>query len=128
MFVGLYRGYKLKDDLGDIVNDFKLDTHSNPLDWLPTDIDHLELADGCENIIAWTFVTIVIGLLLFFFGSIIWFSIVSLLAILYWIFFRGLRLVFKKSKICRGDLVQSLKFAIIYTLLSTSWLVTIFFI
>jgi len=37
MAIGLYRGYKLKDNLGQITDSFKLDKDSPLLDWIPTD-------------------------------------------------------------------------------------------
>jgi len=50
-----------------------------------------------------------------------------LLAILYWIFFRGLRLVFKNSRICQGNFMLSLRYALGYTTFSTLWLIVILF-
>ena len=132
MFIGLYRGYKLKDNLGEITDTFKLDKDSGILDWSPTiDVD-INLGDGLEeffiSIVLWILATIVIGILLFIFGTMVWFSILLLLAILYWIFFRGLRLVFKKSPVCQRNLVLSLRYAFTYTTLSTLWLVILLFI
>lgn len=132
MSVGLYRGFKLKDDLGEITDTFSID--ANPLDasWVPDNPFDASIGDGIEGAIAsviiWILATFIIGVLLFLFSNFIWFSILLLLAILYWIFFRGLRLVFKKSPLCQGDFVMSLKYAFVYTSLSTLWLVVVLFV
>ena len=140
MVIGLYKGFKLKDNLGRITDSFKVDTDSSLLDWVPSGGDgrdggngvDLDIGDGCEEVVVgvliWIVVTILIGILLFIFGTIVWFSILLLLAILYWIFFRGLRLVFKKSSICQGDILQSLKYSFLYTSFSTLWLICILFV
>lgn len=135
MLIGLYRGYKLKDNLGEITDSFKVDTDSSIMDWIPSgggDGIDLNIGDGCEELVAsilmWILATIIIGVLLFIFGTIIWFSILLLLAILYWMFFRGLRLVFKKSRVCQGDFFMSFRYAFTYTLFSTLWLIVVLFV
>ncbi len=132
MSIGLYRGYKLKDNLGKITDSFKVNTDMIDGSWSPADSIDLSIGDGCEgiigSIIAWILATIVLGILLFIFSNLIGFSILFLLAILYWIFFRALRLVFKKSPICQGDFLLSLRYAFIYTCFSTLWLTLLLFI
>jgi len=133
MTIGLYKGYKLKDNLGKITDRFDLeDIKGIQPDWLPDgDID-LDIGDGCGGLIAgiiiWFFAAIVVGILIFLLGTMLWFSILLLFAMLYWIFFRGLRLVFKKSKKCQGDIFLSVRYAGAYTLFATAWLVIILFI
>ncbi len=68
-------------------------------------------------------VLLVIGLWLFINVALIVFFLVSLA--LGWVFHRALRQVFAKSKQCRGDLVNSLYYAAIYTVLYTGWLLAI---
>lgn len=131
MSVGLYKGFKLKDDLGKITDTFN--PSSDLLSgWSPDSPWDLSIDDGIGGIIAsliiWILVTFALAVLLFLFGNFIWFSILLLLAILYWIFFRGLRLVFKKSPLCQGDFILSIKYAFMYTSLSTLWLVVVLFV
>jgi hypothetical protein len=132
MSIGLYRGYKLKDNLGKIIDSFKPKTDFLDSSWTPDNPTDLTIGDGCEGIVAsailWILVTIAIGMFLFIFGNFVWFSILLLLAILYWIFFRGLRIVFKKSSICQGDFLLSIKYASMYTVFSTLWLIVILFV
>jgi hypothetical protein len=134
MSIGLYRGYKLKDNVGKITDTFKPNSDSSDDSWVPESSIALDIdmGDGIEgailSIVIWILATFVIGILLVFFGNFIWFSVLLLLAILYWIFFRGLRLVFKKSPICQGDFLLSIKYAFVYTCLSTLWLVVVLFV
>jgi hypothetical protein len=132
MSIGLYRGYKLKDNLGKITDTFKPDSYFSDNSWVPESSIGLDIGDGIEgailSIVIWILATLVIGVLLVVFGNFIWFSVLLLLAILYWIFFRGLRLVFKKSALCQGDFLLSIKYAFVYTCFSTLWLVVVLFV
>lgn len=132
MSIGLYRGYKLKDNLGKITDSFKPETGLLDNSWAPDNPMDATIGDGCEgiivSIIAWVFATIILSVFLFLFGNFIWFSTLLLLAILYWIFFRGLRIVFKKSPICQGDFLLSVKYAGMYTIFSTLWLIIVLFV
>lgn len=127
ILIGLYKGFKLKDNLGKITDSFKTDTDSNLLDWMPSFEDGIDFGDGCAEAMIWILVSIALTILLFIFGTIIWFSILLLLAILYWIFFRALRLVFKCSPMCQGNLILSVRYAFSYTALSTLWLIILLF-
>jgi hypothetical protein len=132
MTVALYKGVKLKDNLGQITDTFDTKKFTVFKDWFsPVDMD-LSLGDGIEgvigSIIAWILASIIIGIVITFLGAFIWLSILLLLAILYWIFYRGLRLVFKKSPISQGDLLVSLKYSSLYTLGATAWLIVLLFI
>jgi len=132
MSTGLYRGYKLKDNLGKITDSFKPETELLDNSWIPDNPMDATIGDGCEgiavSIVAWIFATIILGVILFLFSNFIWFSTLLLLAILYWIFFRGLRIVFKKSPICQGNFLLSIKYASIYTIFSTLWLIIVLFV
>ena len=132
MSIGLYRGYKLKDNVGKITDTFKPSTDFSDNSWVPDGSIDLDIGDGIGgailSIVIWILATFIIGILLVFFGNFIWFSVLLLLAILYWIFFRGLRLVFKKSPICQGDFVLSIKYAFMYTICATVWLIVVLFV
>lgn len=124
LLVGLYNGVKLKDDLGKITDKIKLTPEKMDLsgDWdLPTDIGY----DG-ENpffgFILWIVVTLCILLFIWIFAPLFWATTLVFVAMLYWIFFRALRLVFKNSNKCKGDLMSSFFYGIAYTILYCSWI------
>ena len=128
---GLYFGVKLKDTVGNIGNKIYANTEvSGNIPDLSsgsgdTNID-LPDADGIEGIIVaillWLLITVGITLLIIFFDTIVITMLMAFLGMLYWIFFRALRLVFKNSVKCKGDLIKSVSIAIEYTILYTFWI------
>jgi hypothetical protein len=139
---GLYSGMKLKDDIGNLTRHIKFTESSG---YLP---DFSSKAEGggtvaeaggavseaggdLEGIIGailiWIVATIAIILLIVFFDTIVWTGIMLFLAMLYWIFFRALRLVFKNSIKCKGDLVKSMSYGAGYTILYSVWIYGIIF-
>ncbi|REC53270.1 hypothetical protein DRF62_14510 [Chryseobacterium piscium] len=66
--------------------------------------------------------------LLYFLGFFFWAAILFFAAMLYWIFFRALRLVFKNSRKCKGDLLKSFAFGFFYSFLYISWIYGIIFL
>ncbi|MGZ9675640.1 hypothetical protein [Flavobacterium sp. GNP001] len=128
--ISLFNGTKLKDNVGKIndkIESKKLDILK---DLTPTNLNGLELgADIGEgiggiiiSIILWIIVTIVLSFLFYALGTMIWFSILVFLGMLYWIFFRALRLIFKKSAECSGNFELSLFYGIAYTILYNFWI------
>lgn len=87
--------------------------------------------DGIEGIlviiVGWIVMTLVIVLLYWFLCLLVWPLIIVFIAILYWVFFRALRIVFKKSGICKGNLLKSLAYGLIYTTLYSIWIYSIIF-
>jgi hypothetical protein len=90
-----------------------------------------DLGDGCSEAIGGIIVGIlllivlIIGIWVFINVGLI---VIFLLSIAVgWIFHRAIRQVFSKSRRCRGDLVNSLYFAAIYTILYTGWLFIILY-
>lgn len=132
ILIGLYRGVKLKDNLGKITDQFDLKKIESFKDFTPTDSDIPDFDDDIGGIIIgiilWIIVSILFGLLFWAFGAILWMTILIFMAMLYWIFFRALRLVFKKSSDCCGQLDRSLLFAFFYTILYNFWIFGIIFI
>lgn len=113
---GLYRGVKLKDNMGRVVDRFKSGN------WSPG----FEGVDGCmpdgEGILAWLAAAVAAILLIWVLGNVLWLLILVFAAMLYWIFFRALRLVFRKGPLCRGNLVRSLVYGLFYTILYNCWI------
>jgi hypothetical protein len=125
--ISLYRGVKLKDNLGIVNENYrKFSLHFE----MPFDIPGTGAieagAEGCgEAIISfflWIFVAIAVVALLWVFGNILIIAVMAFIAMLYWIFFRALRLVFKNSNKSKGDLMASMKTAVLYTVLYNFWI------
>jgi hypothetical protein len=123
--VGLYKGIKLKDDLGKLTDKLKPSKIPNLAD-AATGVDFIHVGDGIEGIILsivlWVVVTILIALFFWLFGAVVWTGIIVFIAMLYWIFFRALRLVFKNSNKCKGDLATSIAYGLGYTTLYNFWI------
>jgi len=66
--------------------------------------------------------------LVLFFETVVWVMLMIFLGMLYWVFFRALRLVFKNSVKCKGDFSKSVLLGLGYTLLYTSWMYGIVFV
>jgi hypothetical protein len=131
--IGLYNGVKLKDDIGNMIDNFKIDKLPNILDGTKLTTGELPDLDFDEGIIgviigiivsilAWILVSFLILLLLWIFSNVLWGSVLALMAMLYWILFRALRLVFKNSNKCKGKLTTSLLYGLSYTVLYNFWI------
>jgi hypothetical protein len=137
--IGLYRGVKLRDNLGRVTDRYKSkflnpNTSDRPVTADPgIDIsDAPALGDDLLSIIAsiifWILVAFVLSFALSFVGDMLVVSVLAFVAMLYWIFFRALRLVFKNSNRSKGDLLESMKWGLFYTFLYSSWIYGIFFV
>lgn len=126
--IGLYNGIKLKDNLGLIVDKFKgVETpdistvdSSGPID----------VGDGIAGIVIgillWIVVAIAFSVALWVFSNVLVIAVLTFVAMLYWVFFRALRLVFKNSNKSKGDLIESMKWGFTYTILYNFWIYGIF--
>ncbi len=123
--ISLYNGTKLKDNVGKITDTFDSKKIEHLKEVVPVS-DGLVDADGIAGIIVsfilWILATIIISYLFFWLGANIWFSVLVFLAMLYWIFFRALRLIFKKSPECSGNVERSIFYGIAYTILYNFWI------
>lgn len=121
--VGLYKGVKLKDDIGKLIDNLKV-SEIPSLSGSTSDL--IDVGEGIEGIILsivlWVITTILIGIFLWLFSAILWTGIVVFVAMLYWIFFRALRLVFKNSNKCKGNLATSITYGLGYTTLYNFWI------
>ncbi|SMP09342.1 hypothetical protein [Chryseobacterium profundimaris] len=131
--LGLYYGIKLKDNIGHVLTKENIKKLSDKTPEIGSfDFDGPALGDGIGgiivSIIAWLVFSIVLVFLLYFLGVFFWAVILLFAAMLYWIFFRALRLVFKNSKYCRGNLAKSLGFGLFYSFLYLSWIYGIIFL
>ena len=99
MTYGLYKGVGLEDDFPKYRNYKKGDL----FDYSPSgtiDTPDTSVGDGIAgilmSILLWIVMTIVIILLIFLLEALFWFSLFIMIMMLYWIFFRALKLVFNK--------------------------------
>ena len=123
--IGLFKGIKLKDDIGKLTDKLKPYKIPNLAD-AATGGDFIHVGEGIEgmifSIILWVVVTILIALFFWLFGAVVWTGIIVFITMLYWIFFRALRLVFKNSNKCKGNLTTSIAYGLGYTTLYNFWI------
>jgi hypothetical protein len=126
---GLYNGIKLKDNLGQIIDKFKTVDTSNISSNL-TFSEPVDVGEGIGGIILsillWILMAIVFSIVLWIFSNVIVIIVLTFIAMLYWVFFRALRMVFKNSNKSKGDLMESIKLGLIYTTLYNFWIYGIF--
>jgi hypothetical protein len=87
ILVGLYKGFKLRDNLGAITNQFEWKKLEYLKDVNATDTDTPDVGDGIVGIILgvilWIIVSIIISFLLYIFGAILWMTVLIFIAMLY---------------------------------------------
>jgi hypothetical protein len=131
--ISLYRGVKLKEDVGRIARgnapfDVALDlttqpqhSHSGPA---------LDVGDGLGGILLgillWILWGLVVAVALWLFANVFLVIIAAFAAMLYWIFFRAMRLVFKNSSRTKRRIWLSIQYGILYTFLYNFWIYGIF--
>ena len=123
---GLYYGVKLKDDMG------KLTDKAKPINFpdlssgfeIPSEvpISGEGIAEIIVGIIAWIAFSVLLLIAIWVFGAFLWATMIIFAAMLYWIFFRALRLVFKNANKCKGHLSMSLTYGFGYTVLYSFWI------
>lgn len=126
MSYGLYMGVGLIDNFPKL-GDFKvreLFTRWNDLpDFSGFEIGGDDFFTGIIfSIIAWIAMTVLIFIMLVVFDIVFWFSLFIILAMLYWVFFRALKLVFSISPKTKRKLYLSLLYSLGYTLLYVGWM------
>lgn len=130
---GLYYGFKLKDNIGNILNKERIKKYS---DKTPTidgfDFDPPAVGDGIGgailSVVVWFIFSILLIFLSYFLGLFFWSAVLFLAAMLYWIFFRALRHVFKNSGKCKGNIVKSIGVGFLYSFLYIFWIYGIIFL
>lgn len=130
MTYGLYKGVGLKDNFpkyrgykrGEVL------AYSTPGFETPdTDVGD-GIAGLLLSILLWVVMTIVIILLIIFLEALFWFSLFIIIMMLYWIFFRALKLVFNKSEKTVGDIFSSISYSLTYTVLYLGWIFAIVYL
>ena len=124
MTYGLYRGFGLVDDFPKI-RDFKSpELLSNTAEG--PDLELPSVGEGIGGLLAsillWIVMTVLFVILLIVLEVVFWFSLFLILAMLYWVFFRALKLVFAKSGDTKGRFGISVIYSLTYTLLYVGWI------
>lgn len=135
IFIGLFNGWKLKDNLGNIVDNFdKLEKPKvEGLDGFSSvdivgNIGDDETGIGCLfSIISWLIIGLFGAIILWFFGAVFWAIILTIAALLYWIIFRAFRLIFRNANACKGNILKSIGISILFTFLYNCWIYAIIF-
>jgi hypothetical protein len=128
--IGLYNGWKLRDEMGNFLKKFDLwkKPSTSAMDTTSFDINHTN-EYGAEGWLISLLIWIVVGLfgslVLWLIGAIVWLTILVAGAILYWMVFRALRLIFRNSPKCKGHLVKSFRIAFVFTFLYSCWIYAI---
>jgi hypothetical protein len=116
LFVGLYKGFKLKDNLGKVTRRFTYDKIPAPAEFL------IEIADSYFGaIIALILMSGTILVLLANMLVALWTGILVFSAILYWVYYRAIRFAFKQSKVCNGHIGKSLLYGFLFTVFYSVW-------
>lgn len=128
--IGLYKGVKLKDNVGKMTDKIKLPKIPD-LSRGAESAGFVDMGDEIGGILLsiaiWLAVTVFLGVFLWLFGAVLWTGIIVFIAMLYWIFFRAVRLVFKNSNKCKSNLLMSTVYGLFYTLLYNCWIYAIIF-
>jgi hypothetical protein len=97
-----------------------------------TGFPDIDLSGGVSGTVAslvqWVMMTIVLLVLMIFVGTTLWSTLLFLVLVLYWLFFRAVRLLFLKWSVCRGNLIASLQYASFYTVLYTGWIFALVYV
>lgn len=124
MAYGLYKGIGLTDNFPKFKN-FKTGDIFTPPSSLP-DLPSVDIGDGIGgllmSILLWIGMTILIFVLLILLEAFFWVSIFIILAMLYWVFFRALKVVFSKSIATKGDIGTATVYSMAYTALYLGWI------
>ncbi|KFC20683.1 hypothetical protein [Chryseobacterium sp. FH1] len=131
--ISLYEGIALRDNLGKIFTKENFTKNIKSTSDYAPDVDVPDVdGDGLVGIIlsifAWLAFTLLILLSLYVVGVFFWSVFLLLIAILYWIYFRALRLIFKNSKKCKGNFLKSFGLGFFYSALYVSWIYALIFL
>lgn len=121
---GLYYGYRLKDNIGDLSRRSGPDKNIFSGDTVPS-LPDIDSGHVLVDIFLWILALIVILVFLYFFSVFLWAIILGIAGMLYWIYYRAVKLVFRKGRQCRQNLAASMTYAFYYTILYSCWIYAI---
>ncbi|MEQ9405079.1 MAG: hypothetical protein RIM99_15925 [Cyclobacteriaceae bacterium] len=135
---GLYNGLNVFDNLGHKLKVAWRKPQSpitDNLHWLSNSSSGgsslPDVGEGIEgillSILLWIGITILAIVLIVFLEVFVWASVLLLLAIIYWVMIRALKLIFSKSQECMDDLPKSVFYALGYTILYSGWIYAVIY-
>lgn len=127
LVISLYKGSKIDD------NDNKLEIISIPEIPDINTSEHIDfggegIAGLLMGILLWIVVSILFVILLWIFTTVIWAGVILCIGMVYWVFFQAVKIVLKHSSVCKNNIVKSILYAALYTILYTSWIYVLVFI
>ncbi|EDP98582.1 hypothetical protein U8527_21460 [Kordia algicida OT-1] len=131
---GLYKGIRIMDNFPRLRH-FKFNNRfESSADLSNTDIfeNTFDVGEGIVGIIVsiimWFLASIVLILLLMLLETVFLFSLFIIIAMLYWVFFRAVRLVFSKASQTKGNFGVATVYAFGYTVLYIGWIFGIVYV
>lgn len=123
---GLYTGIDIEDNYPKLKGfEFKKKMSEGIMSGNTSGFD-FEIGEGIGGIIIsivlWVLFSIVFIFLLIVLETILWFSVALILAMLYWVFFRAMRLVFSKATHTQNNIGLAVMYAFGYTFLYIGWM------
>lgn len=131
--ISLFYGFNVYDNLSHKLG-FKWNGSSvfDRAALIPKAPDIFETEDGLSgilvSIVLWVIVTIAMLLFLVFLEFVLWAAIIGLIGLIYWVIMRALKLIFSKSEICENNLLKSVYYGFVYTILYISWIYGVVYI
>ena len=129
---GLYKGIGLIDNFPKFRNFKTGEFIPNSGEFPDMEMPSIATDDGISgliiSILLWIVMSILFLVLLILLEAVFWVSIFIISAMLYWVFFRALRLVFSKSAKTESDIGISAVYSIAYTALYLGWMFVIVYL
>lgn len=95
------------------------------------DVSAPDVGDGLGGIIVGIILWIVLSILLIatlvLLQAVVWVTLVLMIIAIYWVFIRGLRLIFSKSPQCEGNFLKSVAYASGYTIMYIGWIYAVIY-
>lgn len=127
--VGLYNGLNVFDNYSHKLQLYWKNAHRQTPDLFGSNLPNIDAPDVDNDlgeivigIVLWVVFSILLIGLLIALQAVLWFTIVLVAAAIYWIFIRGLKLIFSKSPECESNLPKSVVYATSYTILYIGWI------
>lgn len=132
LLAGLFYGFDVQDDLKNKLR-FRWGRSKRliPINWsfeVPNVMDADGPAGCLAAIVFWIVATLAAILLVIALEVFVWGFVIVLIAAIYWVLIRALKLIFAKSAACKDNLLKSAGFALAYTALYIGWIYGVIYI
>lgn len=116
LFIALFKGFKLKEDVGVIWKKIPFEKDNTGFSFTGISADS-ELEAIFYLIFAIPFIIVLILNATIF----VWSSILIFIAILYWVFYRAIKFALRKSLICKDNIFKSVLYSSLFTFIYSAW-------